>query len=285
MLSTRFLVGAMGALISLGVSAVPALAAGCSVDCTVTWTLENSNNINGGLGMLLNDGTLVTGTVTFQLDNYVGDGLTDAQSLSTFGTLPTSVYGTYTAVNLTSTYVGTGVGNNGQIQNQLLPAQGWFINNNDYNPNGGTTDCCADAQTVYLSPVAITNATNNSGSNAPGVPDLTTACDASGGAPDPGSPCQVFAIIGEGPFVDVGGTINIQHGTNGTDTGLCADAVCGTINPIGLDGNGVYQVAGENAFWEAPYTGSATPEPSTFVLIGSSLLAVGFGRKRFFGRG
>lgn len=165
--------------------------------------------------------------------------------------------GTYSNVHITTT------------GGSIIPSTStWFI-------NSPADDCCSDNSFVYF--VNADPASN---------PDLTAV---GGGGPH-SNPAFAINLALSGPMpttIAVGTTIfsiNLFDGTNPQE-GYCVTAECGAIDTsVGPPASPTTYTTDANAhIWatRAPdvVTGDA-PEPATFLLAGTMLLAIGIFRKK-----
>jgi hypothetical protein len=257
-------------LIVAGIAVIPATAG------PVTWNFGSSTSATGGV--LLTDGTTITGTFTF--DNDVSTANCGATCLPgpTDGTGPAAdyngLYGLFgNGVNTTGGITGSfAVTLSGSTATALgLSPNGvpttWYINTNNNDVDTIGTDCCSDNSDIFLV-----------------SKDPTTTNDLDGAY---GILMQVFPS----PMTDSGG-LWAATGPNANqivlsnaDFGVCDDYACGQISQSGSIGS----IAGladpganvNSGQYIAPISTSGTPEPSTW-LLGASALAFGAFRKRFF---
>jgi len=213
----------------------------------VTWTFGADSGPNG---MVFGDGAVITGS--FQFDPN-GTNVTNTSN------------GVYSNFQVAST------------AGSILPAVSagsWYIDTNYYDgaaPAGPGADCCADS-TGFLAVLMNPASPTVDGTSVPGT-DFTGM--------------KYFAVNFKSP--DLGPSTSVYNGDKvyiGTSAeGYCLDATCGQQDASlahNVYSPGTAYVIASGAMDHPVNTGA--PEPSTFVLLGGSLVAVGLGkRRRFFG--
>ena len=131
----------------------------------------------------------------------------------------------------------------------------WFINQRP-------DDCCSDSFAVFLvsaDPSVFPDLTNVNGQPAFSIPlNLISGMTSAGGI----------------------STINFSDGTFGPEEGPCFDAECGFISANNLAATTFLLDTNAHIWATADIGPGDAPEPSTFILGGSVLLALGSFRRR-----
>ncbi len=254
--------------IALSLIAVSAIAVPLSAQ-PITWTFDDATSSSmGTAGILLSDGSTLTGSFDYACDAGNGgtcDGVGSSNSLGSFSNVSISVSG--------GAIIPTG--------------QTWYILQN-------ADDSASDNQSIFFvnyNPATVADGTNVSGGTCPDGA-ATNACD-----PGYVISLSIFndpQISGASPtsvgMDDSGGLYAINFGAP-PQSGYCVNSECSAVNTSGTYASQLTTAADTTGhIWANAYvappppTGPSTPEPATMALAGSALLALGFARRKLASR-
>jgi len=264
-------------IVASGVMALP-MSAG-----NITWTFDDTSaSSNGTAGITLSDNTNISGSFVFNADGGPTNNCSGNLGFNPSGCPPPPTIGSFVSASLTVTPGSTLAGITGD-------SGAWYIMQT---PNGVQNgyDTTSDAENIFLvdqNPLLNPDLSDGTGSGAYvivlNLQDLMTDLL-------PAYP-QSYTSIG---MVDSPGPITSppdQSAPQFAQAGYCVNADCSEIDTsAGNPYNSVlYLTNTDDHIWAADPLGQApggpgTPEPGTFFLGGSVLLAVGMFRKRILPR-
>lgn len=261
-------------IIASGVMALPMSAA------AITWTFDNASaSSTGTAGIALSDGTNISGSFAFDAEG----GPTNT-GFGNLGAPPPNNLGAFSAVDLTVTP--------GTILSGITGASGsWYIMQTP-------DDTTSDAGNIYLvdqNPALHTDLSDQTGSGAYVIVLNLQQLMADLGATPPGPATTSIPFFASPQAITTPGDPNIPNDAY-AEGGYCDVADCSSIDTsVGAAFEAVtYQttfdqdnesVPNFNHIWATNppavvVGGSPTPEPATFLLAGSMLVAIGAFRKK-----
>jgi len=245
----------------------------------MTWTFT-STGAGNTTAIALGDGSTLAGSFTFDASANGGDGTYGQPSL---------------ALSNPAVFNGTTSPQAGSLT--------WYINDNGLGAASASDDfCCSDNQYVYL--INANPATNSDLTHVAGYSNA--AAGAGGGNDDAAYEIQLVLgtamqditppLVGSTTvFIPIvgfdGNPADLNYGS-GSQQGFCDPGAfaqeCAQVN--GSAGASFFGITGDSGsnqigIWATvdalpPVTsGSGTPEPATFVMLGSGMLALGFARR------
>lgn len=222
---------------------------------TVSWHLGGSGGSTSGF--TLTDGTVISGSFTYDADVSTANCSPSCPALPLAGTDPAADWnGTFGLFGNPTT--GGATGSITVASGSLVPPSlNWFINTNISDPASAfPTDCCSDSTDLWL--VSANPTTTNDLTGAYGI--------------------QLFLTD---PMTDSGNLVPTGDIITSALFGVCSDFACGNVF---IDTNPSHATASLADSAANVNTGDAvagTPEPSTF-LLGVSAILIGSFRKKIF---